>query len=113
MSESENKGLDDEELLWGKLLSDVVSSPIRQGSFNLTQSSTISQASYDPSKEVFSVHFRSNPSVRYVFYKVPEAIASSFFECAKEQKSIGRFFQTKIKGHFTFLREVIKEQKSI
>lgn len=101
---------DPTELLWKQLLSEPKDSvPEKNAERFLTEkeSSTISWVSYSAPKLTLAVRFRTSPRFRYVFYGVPKDIGNDFFQTLKEGRSVGRFFKSKIQGHYSFLKEEI------
>lgn len=117
---SSDDGIDD---MWGKLLAEAPGSALRpkSGSRNdpevihatleTEQSSTILEALYDPGKEIFSVSFRYNPDLKYVFYRVPSEVGKGFFENLKQNQSPGKYFHKEIQGRFSFLKETKPKKK--
>lgn len=95
---------------WDVLLGDSETQGPITGSYTKERSSTIAWASFDGRKQIFAITFHASPKLRYVFYRVPREVGEGFFEAAASQKSIGRFFQTKIKTQFSFLKEEEKPQ---
>jgi len=74
------------------------STPTISASFET--STNLSQAEYDPSMRILTLHFRKGGIYEYI------EVDKTVYEGLLEAKSVGQYFHSSIKGKFEFLRRV-------
>jgi len=78
--------------------------------FEGNPSSLIKAARYSRFSNALSLEFKTKAGLSYTYFEVPEEVARQLFEA----KSPGTYFQTKIKGKYTFVTKAqrLPEEKS-
>ncbi|MFA6049633.1 MAG: KTSC domain-containing protein [Candidatus Paceibacterota bacterium] len=105
-----NNNKSDDDLVWEKLLSDTPERKPIHRTFPDARSSIIKEAKYDHGKQILVITFKGKKEETYTYFQIPEDVGVGFFDVAEDDlKSLGKYFTSKIKNQYTFIKAAQKK----